>query len=336
MTQAHVKLLDLVQSHRITAIIYIAARLELAELLHEGPRAVGELAERTGADKEALGRLLTALSTVGICSPSGEDRYALTELGAVLDGTAERSVKGWAIFEGQMLAQSWTGMLETIMTGKTAAQLLGVDNSFDLMSRDPEKIHVFNAAMADATRIVTPAVSRGYDFGKIVHLMDVGGGAGELLGSIAKEYPHICGTIFDLPRCVEPATNHLNRLGVSDRVKFLAGDFFQTIPSIADAIVMKSIIHDWNDELSLTILDHCRKALPKTGTLLLVERLMPERPGVNDEHREQALSDLNMLRGPGGRERTGTRYAQLLHEAGFAHKATYPAGRFSIVEARIA
>lgn len=334
-TQAHLKLWDLVQSHRVTAVIYIAAKLELAELLRDGPRSVGELAERTAADKEALGRLLTALSTVGICSPVSEDRYVLTELGALLDGTAERSVKGFAIFEGQMLAKSWTGMLETIMTGKTSSQLLGVGNSFELMARDPENVRMFNAAMADVTRIVTPEILRAYDFGRIAHLMDVGGGNGELLGAVVKQYSRIRGTIFDLPRCAEPATNHLNRLGVGDRVKFLAGDFFQTIPPIADAIIMKSIIHDWNEELSLTILDNCRKALPKTGTLLLVERLMPENPDVNDEHKEQALSDLNVLRGPGGRERTERRYVQLLLETGFVHQATYPAGRFSILEARI-
>ena len=213
-------------------------------------------------------------------------------------------------------------MLETIMTGNTPPQLAGVDNSFDLMARDPDKIRVFNAAMADITRIVTPAVIRAYDFGKITHLMDVGGGAGELIGAVAAQYPHLSGTILDLPRCAAPAANHLSGLGVGDRVKFLAGDFFKkTIPSIGDAIVMKSIIHDWSDELSLTILGNCCKALPKTGTLLLVERLMPEHPGVDGEHREKALSDLDMLRGPGGRERTEREYVQLLHEAGFVHKA---------------
>ncbi len=333
---AHLKLWDLVQSHRVTTIIYVAAKLGLAELLREGPRSVGELAERTAADKEALARLLTALSTVGICSPAGEDRYALTDLGAALDGTAERSVKGFAIFEGQLLAKSWTGMLETIMSGKTSAQLLGVGNSFDLMARDPENVRMFNAAMADVTRIVTPEILQAYDFGKIAHLMDVGGGAGELLGAVAKQYPHIRGTIFDLPRCAEPATDHLSRIGVSDRAKFLAGDFFQSVPVIADAIVMKSIIHDWNDELSLTILGNCRKALPKAGTLLLVERLMPEIPGANDAHKEQALSDLNMVRGPGGRERTEKGYVRLLEQSGFVHSATYPAGRFSVIEAKVA
>ena len=62
------------------------------------------LTAQTEANQDALGRLLAALSTVGICTPSGEGRYALTELGASLDGTDDRSLKGWVIFEGQMLA----------------------------------------------------------------------------------------------------------------------------------------------------------------------------------------------------------------------------------------
>src|SRR6478735_7286218 len=104
------KLLDLIQSHRVTAVIYVAAKLGIAELLRDGPRWLDELAKATGADKQALQRLLTALSTVGICSLSGESHYSLTETGRGLDGSAEQSVKGWAIFEGEMLSKSWNGM----------------------------------------------------------------------------------------------------------------------------------------------------------------------------------------------------------------------------------
>jgi hypothetical protein len=334
-TQANLKLWDLLLSHRVTAIIYIAAKLGLAELLREGPRHLDELAELTNADKGALARLLAALSTVGICSLGRDNLYSLTELGTGLDGEAEESLKRLAIFEGQMLTKSWAGMLESIMTGKTAAQLLGVGNSFDLMARDPENVRMYNAAMADVTRIVAPEILRAYDFSGISHLMDVGGGSGELIGAIAQRHPHLRATIFDLARCAESATDHLKRVGVSDRAKFVVGNFFQTIPSIADAIVMKSVIHVWNDELSLSVLRNCHKALPKTGTLLLVERLMPDLPTTADAHKEQALSDLNMLRGPGGRERAEQEYVRLLQKSGFVHRATYPAGRFSIIEAKV-
>jgi hypothetical protein len=74
-------------------------------------------------------------------------------------------------------------MLETIMTGKTAAQLLALDNSFHLMSGTPEKVRIFNAAMVDLTRLVTPEILLAYDSGRISHLMDVGGGSGELIAA---------------------------------------------------------------------------------------------------------------------------------------------------------
>ncbi|MEH2610906.1 tRNA A58 N-methylase Trm61 [Bradyrhizobium sp. AZCC 1693] len=328
------RLFDLIQSHRVTAAIYVAARLGLAELLRDGPQTPGKLAKATGADERALGRLLTALSTIGICSRSGEDRYALTEVGACLDGAAEHSFKGWAFLEAELISKSWSGMLESIMTGKTGAQLQGVEDSFELMGRTPELVDKFNAAMAELTRLVTPNVLQSYDFSGISHLMDVGGGAGELLGAIAQQNRKLRGTVFDLPRCAETANKHLRQIGVGDRVEFVAGDFFKAVPAIADAIILKSIIHDWDDTRSITILQNCRKALPGGGKLLLVERLMPETPTMADEDREQALSDLNMLRGPGGLERTEQQYRELLNQSGFDLVTTYLAGRFNVIEAR--
>jgi ubiquinone/menaquinone biosynthesis C-methylase UbiE len=328
------KLLDLIQSHRVTAVIYVAAKLGIAELLSSGPKLLEELAKATGADQAALGRLLTALSTIGICERAEGDRYSLTETGAALDGTAKPSFKGWAIFEGEMLAKSWNGMLESVMTGKTAAELLGLNNSFDLMSRTPENVRIFNAAMTDMTRIVAADLLSSYDFSRISHLMDVGGGSGALIGAVAKQYRHIRGTVFDLPRCAETASNHLAQIGVSDRASFLAGDFFESVPAIADAIVLKSIIHDWNDQRSCVILQNCRRAIPEGGTLLLVERLMPESPSTSDEHRAHATSDLNMLRGPGGMERTETQYRDLLSKNGFCTSSIIPVGRFSVIEAK--
>ena len=245
------RLFDLIQSHRVTAVIYVAAKLGLAELLRDGPQTPGALAKATGADERSLGRLLTALSTIGLCSRTGEGGYALTEVGACLDGEAERSFKGWTILEAEMLSKSWSGMLESVMTGKTAAELQGFASSFELMGRTPENVDKFNLAMTELTRLVTPDILRCYDFSGISHLMDVGGGSGELLGAIAQQNRKLRGTVFDLPRCAEAASTHLRQIGISDRVEFVAGDFFKSVPAIADAIILKSVIHDWNDARSI-------------------------------------------------------------------------------------
>ena len=103
----------------------------------------------------------------------------------------------------------------------------------------------------------------------------------------------------------------------------------------SSAHILKWIIHDWNDEQCVTILRNCHRALPEHGTLLLVERMMPEALGTSDEDRAHAMSDLNMLRGPGGLERTEQQYRRLLSESGFHPGAVFPAGRFSVIEARV-
>jgi len=328
------KLFDLVQSHRVTAVIYVAVRLGIAELLRGGPQTLGQLAKATGADERSLGRLLTALSTIGICKRTVEGSYALTEVGAGLDGEAGQSFKGWAIFEAEMLSKRWSGMLESVMTGKTAAELQGLADSFELMGRTPENVAKFNAAMTELTRLVTPDILRAYDFSGISHLMDVGGGSGELLGAIAQQNRKLRGTVFDLPRCADAANGHLRQIGISDRVEFVAGDFFKSVPAIADAIILKSVIHDWNDARSVSILRNCHLALPNGGKLLLVERLMPESPDMSDDDKAHAMSDLNMLSGPGGCERTEGQYRELLEQSGFDLAAVHPAGRFNVIEAR--
>jgi hypothetical protein len=328
------KLLDLIHSHRVTASIYVAAKLGIADLLSDGPKSLDEIVKATGADRASLARLLAVLVTIGICAPADQDRYTLGETGTALVGDASPSFKAWAILEGELLSRTWSGMLETIMTGKTAAQLQGFDNSFDLMARMPETVRVFNAAMAELTAIVTADVLAAYDFSRISHLLDVGGGSGELIGAVAKRYGRISGTVFDLPRCEETAIAHLTRLGVSDRANFHAGDFFQSVPAATDSIILKSIIHDWDDARSCTILQNCRRSIPDAGTLLLVERLMPAVLGRNDEHKSHALSDLNMLRGPGGMERTEAQYRDLLGKTGFRVTAISPAGRFNVIEAK--
>jgi O-methyltransferase domain len=326
-------LLDLIQSHRITAVIYVAAQLGIADRLSDGPKSLDDLTKATGANRPALARLLTALRTIGICEPGGSEQYTLTDTGAALAGERQPSCKAWAIFEGQLLSKSWNGMLETIMSGKTAAQLQGFDNSFDLMGHVPENVGIFNAAMTSLTRLVTADVLAAYDFSGVSHLLDVGGGSGELIGAVLGRHPQMRGTVFDLIRCAETATTHLARLGLADRAAFLAGDFFASVPAIADAVILKSVIHDWDDQRSCAILLNCRRALPENGKLLLVERIMPATPDADELHRSHALSDLNMLRGPGGRERTEAQYRDLLGKTGFHLTSLTAAGRFAVIEA---
>ena len=142
-----------------------------------------------------------------------------------------------------------------------------------------------------------------------------------------------------IPRCTEPSAiypaapkepgNNWRTFGVDDRAEFIAGDFFEAVPAGADAIIMKSVIHDWDDERSIAILRNCRRSLSGGGKVLLVERLLREVISVDPEDLSNAMNDLSMLRGPGGRERTEREYADLLFSAGFDKVRSSPPAVFT-------
>jgi len=326
-------LLDMMAGHRVTAVIYTAVKLEIPELLDDGPKTAGEVAAKTGAHEASVSRLLRALVTLGLCTQRG-DRFEPTAMGCHLSGRAPGSLRPFAVFEGQLLTRGWAGLLESIRTGKTASELAGItaEQSFAQMA-ESGVADVFNEAMVAFTRHVAPAVVAAYDFAGISSLIDIGGGHGELIGTILSAHPSMRGTIFDLSQCAEGARRHLAETGLSGRCEFIAGSFFDAVPSGSDALIMKSIIHDWDDARSLKILGNCRHALASAGRLLLVERLMPESPTVSREDRMAALSDLNMLRGPGGCERTEGQFRTLLAHAGFRITRVVPAGFMNVIEA---
>ena len=144
------------------------------------------------------------------------------------------------------------------------------------MGRDPEATRIFNNAMVSLTGVVAPGVLAAHDFSGIGRLFDVGGGFGELLAAILRAYPSMHGAVCDLARCRDGARKQLKDASVDDRAEFIACDFFEEVPAGADAIIMKSVIHDWDDERGIAILRNCRRSLSGGGRVLLVERLLRE------------------------------------------------------------
>ncbi len=137
------------------------------------------------------------------------------------------------------------------------------------------------------------------------------------------------GILFDSPQVIEGAKAPANASGVADRCELIGGDFFKSVPSGGDAIIMKWIIHDWNDQQSVAIMKNCHRALPENGKLILVEAVVP--PG-GDFHFSKFM-DLNMLVMTGGRERTGAEFENLYKNSGLRLTRILPTeSPFSVIE----
>ncbi|HXG76249.1 MAG TPA: methyltransferase [Gaiellaceae bacterium] len=294
----------LVNGYQASQAIHVAATLGIADLLAEGPRTSDDLAAETGAHPDALYRLLRALAGVGIFREEEDRRFALTDLGAPLRSDAPDSIADWARFVGRRYYRdAWSSLLDSVRTGENAFRLTHGVGVWEYRAMRPEESEIFDRAMAANSRRDIQAVLAAFDLSRFQTLADVGGGNGALLRAALERYEHLRGILFDQPHVVAG-------VDLGDRCHVVAGDFFEEVPGGADAYLLKSILHDWEDEESIAILRNVRRA---GGVLLVVERVV----GPPNEGPEAKLSDLNMLVAPGGRERTEAEYAALFEAGGF-------------------
>jgi O-methyltransferase/methyltransferase family protein len=331
-------LMQLINGFMASRAVYVAAELALPDRLREGAKTADTLAGETQTDARSLRRLLRALASLGVVEEMQGDRFALTSLGAALRSDVPDTLRNFALFSGSdRVWRGWGALSHSVRTGQSAmAHLDGVD-SFDYFAAHPQEAKVFNQAMEDVTRQVARDLVAAYGFTRFGTIVDVGGGNGALLASILAATPTLKGILFDLPSGNAEALDVITAAGVVQRCTVVAGDFFRSVPEGADAYILKSVIHDWNDEKAIAILKVCRKAMATQSTLFLIEHVMPKRMEVSPRAQRMALRDLHMLVGPGGRERSEAEFDRLFALAGFARVSTSPLGTegsFSLIEAR--
>lgn len=314
-------MLQMVHSYWTFQIIYVAAKLSIADLLKNGPLSCDKLASSTGTHARSLYRLMRALASVGVFAENKQGDFTLTPLGSCLMSDVPDSIRAAAIMLGEEHYRAWGDILHSIRTGSSAFKHLYGMNIFEYYSQNPEPSKIFSEAMTSVSVIEDTAITEGYDFSKIQKLVDVGGGHGSLIASILKSNPMMKGVLFDQPSVIEGAKHLLEKQGVFSRCELVGGDFFQTVPAGGNAYILKHIIHDWDDERSLTILKHCYQAMVENDLLLVVEQVIP--PGNNPFMGK--LHDINMLiMSDGGCERTEAEYRTLFERAGFKLTKIFP------------
>jgi hypothetical protein len=309
--------------YQVSQAIHVVATLGIADLLKDGPRSADELAEATGTHASALYRILRALASVGVFAEQSDGRFGLTPLAEHLRTDVPGSLRSWAMLIGRpYYFTTWGHLLHSVKTGEPAFPHVYGMPAWEYRASHPEESALFDGAMTGLSLAEAEAVVRSYDFSGIGVLVDVGGGKGALLAAILAANPALSGILFDQPHVVADAKDLLERAGVADRCEVVDGDFFKAVPGGADAYLLKSIIHDWDDASAIEILGKCRAAMADSARLLLVERGI--RPA--NEPDPAKFIDLMILVMLGGRERTAEEYERLYTEAGFKVSNTIHTG----------
>ena len=314
-----------------TFLLRAAAQLRLADHLADGPQTAEQLATRTGTHASSLHRLLRTLAAIGIFAEDEAHRFSLNALAEPLRSNIPGSVRTSVLsITGDLFIVPWSKLAYSVQTGKPSFDHHFGAPFFDHISTLPEEAAWFGDMLIGMNSGDAPAVAAAYDFSTCSHIADIGGATGHMLTTILGSHPGPRGTLFDLPHNQAAAAELIDSRGLSDRVTFVAGSFFESVPAGCDLYILSHVIHDWSEEQCFTILANCRRAMSPSSRLLIIEMILPEG---NNFHPGKML-DMTMLALTTGQERSEAEYGALLEKANFKLTRVIPTNSpVSIVEA---
>jgi hypothetical protein len=312
--------------------VRVAATLRLADHIAGGTSTTTALAAATGADEQALSRLLAHLVAAGVFSRAENGDLGLLSLGEQLRHDHPQGVRRWIDLEGALghADMSLVHMLHTVRTGEPAFPQQFGRSFWDDLSADEARAASFDALMGARLEADAPVLATSYPWGSLGHVIDVGGGNGSLLITILRAHDGLRGTVLELAGPAARAEQAIAAAGLSDRAGVQAGSFFDPLPAGAGGYVLSGVLHDWDDEHAVRILKRCAEAAGDTGKVIVLEEAMElDEDGTSDTE-----GDLRMLCYVRGQDRTLDQLGSLARAAGLEVGTVVPGRPRTLIEMR--
>jgi hypothetical protein len=284
--------------------------LGIADLLADGPREVGDLAARTGCDADALRRALRALACRGIFSETAPGTFASTRLAQLLRSDHPLSMRdAYPLLPADLTA--WAHIDQALITGGGTFEPQHGQHYYDYLACHPDEARRFDASVSAQSRLLLRVIAKSYDWASCHTVVDVAGGDGTFLAGLLTRHKHLRGVVFDLPHVAVRARAVVSRAGITGRCAVVAGNVFAGVPARADTYLLKTILHDWDDDRAVAILRGISRMMPPEGRVLVLEAILPE----GDYYHVGKLLDLHSLVLVGGPDRSEGQLAELFAAA---------------------
>lgn len=317
----NVVLYEQFQSLWVLPSLYVAAKLDIAEHLKEGPLSADELALRCSADNGSLTRVMRALASQGIFRKLRNGKYALNGRSrALLNG--EGSLRHMLMHHlGPVNWKNLGELLYTVQTGKESFSRLFGKDIYSYLQDHPEEYAMFDRSMSNISNLGLAPMMNAYGFGNYGTIADIGGGEGFLLSAIVRQNKGARGILFDLPEALIKAPASLKKQQTDDWITLVPGNFLEKVPVTADLYILKNIIHNWNDEQSSLILSNIAKSMPQGSRILIIDMIIPEHGGSPTP----SLLDIQMLVSfENAKERTLKEFEAIVSLAGLRIRRIVP------------
>lgn len=300
----------MIRGHRLTQLIYVVAKLDIASFLKKGPMTGDELGKAVGVNSSNLTRILRSLVAHGVFQEIALDKFGLNSLAEAL---LKPEIRNYALMpDYDFLWRPWGELLNQVRTGEVAFERSFGECFWSYVEKHPDAARVFDQNMNDRLSQEIAAVMDVGDFSVFTTIVDVAAGQGQFLAAVLHKYPAARGILFDRPSTIERARQYIDKQGLRDRCELVAGSFFDALPGGGDAYVLQAVLHDWDNERAVKILKTCCAAMSRTAKLFVIESVLNGGPGAVRE----TMSDITMMVLFGGMERTESQLVELLAASG--------------------
>ncbi len=311
---------DLAAGFVYSQVLLATCRLGLLDVLAERPQSLEVVARRIGVPPEAAMRLLEAAVALDLVSVRGPNRYGLGETGAAIAGDAgiRAMVEHHGLFYGDLTDPV------ALLRGESRPAMRAYwayARSAQPADLPEDAVAPYSALMAASQSLIAEQVTAAYDFRRHRCLLDVGGGEGAFVASVAQACPRLSFQLFDLPAVAARAERRLARIGLAHRVAVAGGDFTrEALPRGADVVTLVRVLHDHDDAVASALLRNVRSSLERDATLVIAEPM----PGAASSERVSAYFAMYLLAMGSGRLRDYGTVAQMLASAGFVGARRMP------------
>ena len=315
-------------------MLYVAARLKLADLLAGGPMTAGDLAQECQAKEAPLRRLVRGLAAFGVFEIQEDGRLANNWLSDCLRTGAQDSLREMALLYGEEHYHAMSELLEAVKRGGTAFEHAYRKPHFTYLASNPEAARAFYTAQSAAAAGSAAAVVGAYDFTRAGTVVDVGGGSGQLIRAILHANPEVIGVLVESVGMARKARARVHAEGLDERCEVQTADVFESVPGDGDVYLLAHVLHDLNDERAAHLLRNCHRAMGPHARLLVIERVLEVEPATGLTAQHSAVFDAVAMAVSGGQERTLEEHRLLLAAAGLRIVNVIGAGAGdSIIEA---
>lgn len=302
-----------------TQLLNVAAQLNLADRLKDGPKSAAELAKATDMDPPTFARLMASLAHIGLFAETAPGRFSCTPMGALLQTDALHSMRDVALtYGGEWFTNAWPRLIESVRTGASVFESTFGMKAYAYFDKNPGARAVFQGAMTSFSDEEGIVVRDGYDFLPHRIVIDVGGGYGHLLAVLLQASPSLKGVLFDLPAVAQGAQRAMQAEPFIQRCEFVGGDYNESVPAGGDLYILKRILQSRTDPQACTLLQNIRNAMAPGARVLVAE------PDTGSPYGR--LLDMHMLVNFGGRLRTEAEIKTLLTHNGFTPGRTISTG----------